>query len=166
MEQTNPWHSMCFAGRRPGRGFLPRSANRTEITYDPTGRREDDGKGREALLAVFLIFLPVYLLPVLSLRSALRPSLFSPFSRLRFPLSLHLLVPRRTIATTHRDLVGHDGHEQRVERQDVVRDAQVAGAAFGGCRSRRSGRQRLQGLLPSCRTDGASPRSRGPLRPQ
>lgn len=98
-----------------------RSASQTKITYDPTGRREDDGKGREALLAVFLIFLPD-LPPVLSLYSALRPSLSSPFSRLLFLLLLHLLVLRRAIAT-HQDLVGHDGHEQRVERQDVVRDA-------------------------------------------
>lgn len=109
---------VCFAGRRPGRRFS-RSANQTEITYDPTGRREDDGKGREALLAVFLIFLPA-LPPVLSLHSALRPSLSSALSRLLFPLLLrHLLALRRAIAT-HRDLVGHDGHEQRVERQDVV----------------------------------------------
>lgn len=103
----------CFAGRGPG-GSLFRSANQTKITYDPTGRREDDGKGREALLAVFLIFLPD-LPSVLSLHSSLHPSLSSPFSRLLLPLLLHLLVLRRAIAT-HRDLVGHDGHEQRVER--------------------------------------------------
>ncbi|XP_070525333.1 GATA-binding factor C-like isoform X3 [Cardiocondyla obscurior] len=59
--------------RRPGRGSL-RPASKTRITYDPTGRREDDGKGREALLAVLLIFL--FDLPsVLSQCSALQPFL-------------------------------------------------------------------------------------------
>lgn len=111
---------VCFAGRRPGRRFFRSANQQTKITYDPTGRREDDGKGREALLAVFLISLPD-LPPVLSLHSALHhPSLSSALSRLLFPLLLrHLLALRRAIAT-HRDLVGHDGHEQRVERQDVV----------------------------------------------
>lgn len=43
------------------------SANQTRITYDPVGRREDDGKGREALLAAFLIFLPPVLFSLSSL---------------------------------------------------------------------------------------------------
>lgn len=99
--RTNPCCLMCFAGRRPGRDSL-RSASQTTITYDPTGRREDDGKGREALLAVLLIFLPD-LPSVLSLYSVFRPSLSSPFSRLLVLLLLHLLALRRAIAT-HRDL--------------------------------------------------------------
>lgn len=75
------------------------SANQTRITYDPAGHCEDDGKGREALLAAFLIFLPG-LPPVLFSLSLSLYSVFHPF----FLLHLHLAFLFAERSWTHRDL--------------------------------------------------------------
>lgn len=58
----------------------------------------------------------------------------------------------------------HNGHEQRIERGEVVRAAEDRPRAAVGGRGRRQ--PRLQGLLPSCRTYASSPRGSRPLRPQ